>query len=59
MELVIACRTCSCLLDTGSDITLFPYALVHELPLDQCVVDLSSANGTSIPMIGTVKVTDC
>ena len=59
IELVIAGRTCSCLLDTGSDLTLFPNALVHELTLDQCVVDLSSANGTSIQIIGTVKVTDC
>ena len=42
IELVKAGRTCSCLLDTGSDVTLFPHALVRGLPLDQCVVDLSA-----------------
>ena len=57
IELVIAGRTCSCLLDTGSGLTLFPHALVRGLPLDQCVVDLSAANDTSIPILGAVTVT--
>ena len=48
---------CSCLLDTGSDVTLFPHALVRGLPLDQCVVDLSAANGTSISILGAGTVT--
>ena len=57
IELVIAGRTYSCVLDTGSDVTLFPHALVRGFPLDQCVVDLSAANGTSIPILGAVTVT--
>ena len=57
IELVIAGRTCSCQLDTGSDVTLFPHTLVHGLPLDQYVVDLSAANGNSIPILGAVTVT--
>ena len=27
------------------------------MPLDQCVVDMSAANGTSIPIFGAVTVT--
>ena len=57
IELIIADRTCSCLLDTGSDVTLFPHVLVRGLPLDRCVVDLSAAYGTSIPTLGAVTVT--
>ena len=57
IELVIAGRTCSCLLDTGSDVTLFPHALVRGLPLDQLVFNLSTANGTSIPILGAMTVT--
>ena len=57
IELVIAGRTCSCLLDSGSDVTLFPHVLVRGLPLDQCAVYLSAANGTSIPILGAVAVT--
>ena len=57
IELVIADRTCSCLLDTGIDVTLFTHALVRRLQLDQCVVDFSAASGTSIPILGTVTVT--
>ena len=34
IELVVAGQTCICLLDTGSDVTLFPHALVRGLPLD-------------------------
>ena len=56
IELVIAGRKCSCLLDTGSDVTLFSHALIRGLPLDQCVVDLSAANSTSIPILGAVTV---
>ena len=56
IELVIAGRTCSCLLDSESDVTLFPHA-VRGFPLDQCIVDLSAANGTSIPILGAVTVT--
>ena len=58
LELVITGRSCSCLLDTESDVTLFTLdALVHGLPLDQCVVDLSGANSTSIPILCAVTVT--
>ena len=57
IELVIAGRTRSCLLVTGNDVTLFPHALVRGLPFDQCVVDLSAANGTSIPILRAVSVT--
>ena len=53
--MAIAGRNCSCLLDTGSDITLFPHVIVRGLPLDQCVVDLSTANGTGIPILGAVS----
>ena len=55
--MVIAGRTFSFLLDTESDVTLFPHSLVRGLPLDQCVVDLSAANGTSILILGAVTVT--
>ena len=41
----------------GSDVTLFPYALVRGLPLDQCIVELSAANGTSISILGAVTMT--
>ena len=57
IELVIAGRTWICLMDTGSDVTLLPHALVRGLPLDQCVVDLYAVNGTSIPILGAVTVT--
>ena len=57
IELVIAGRTCSCLLDTGSDFTLFLHALVRGLPLEQCVVDLSAANGSVVLMLGAMTVT--
>ena len=57
IELAIAGRPCSCLLDKGSDVTLFPYALVRGLPLYRCTVDLSAVNGTSISILGEITVT--
>ena len=34
IELVIAGRTCSCLLDTGNDVTVFPHALVRGFSIN-------------------------
>ena len=57
IDLVIVGRTRSCLLDTGSDVALFPHAPVRELNLDQCVFHLSAAKGNSIPILSVVTVT--
>jgi hypothetical protein len=49
----------SCLLDTGSDLTLAPYHLVerHHWKLTRLdIPNLTAANGTSIQMMGSVEV---
>ena len=45
-----------CLLDTGSEVTLFPYRLICGatiVPVDQ---NLRAANGTNIPVLGRVTL---
>ena len=56
IELIIGGRSCICLLDTGSDMTLSPSSPVKGYKLVECSVGLHAANGTSIPILGTVTV---
>ena len=48
--------THKCLLDSGSDATLFPANVVRNLPMVPCRRMLTAANGTSIRVDGEVAV---
>ena len=45
-----------CLLGTGSDVTLFSAPVVKGYQLREGDIDLLAANGTRVPVIGTVTV---
>lgn len=47
---------CSCLLDTGSDVTLLPWYLVKEQELNNTDKTLSAANETPIQLLGVATV---
>ena len=56
IELEIGRQHCVCLLDTGSDVTLFLEPVVKDYQLRESDIELFAANGTRIPVIGTVTV---
>ena len=56
IELEIERQHCVCLLDTKSDVTLFPEPMVKGYQLRESDIELLAANGTRIPVIGTVTV---
>ena len=56
IELEIGRQHCVCLLDTGSEVTLFPEPVVKGYQLRESDIELLAANGTRIPVIGTVTV---
>ena len=45
-----------CLLDTGSDVTLLPLAVVANTQREPTTRRLLAANGTSIKVVGTATV---
>ena len=53
IELKVGRQHCVCLLDTGSDVTLFPE---KGYQLRESDSELLAANGTRMPVIGTVTV---
>ena len=56
IELEIGQQHCVCLLDTGSDVIMFPEPMVKEYQLRESNIELLAENGTRIPVIGTVTV---
>ena len=49
-------RCYNCLLDTGSDVTIFPLAVVKGRKLHLTSTNLKAANGTSIPLLGETTI---
>jgi predicted aspartyl protease len=49
-------RTLDCLLDTGSEITVFPASLVNSQQIRSTSHILTAANGTAIPLSGEVTL---
>ena len=56
IELEIRRQHCVCLLDTGSDVTLFTAPVENGHLLRDSDIELLAANGTVIPVIETVTV---
>ena len=56
IELEIGRQHCVCLLDTESDVTLFPAPVVKGYKLRESAIELLAANGTRMPVIGTVTM---
>ena len=54
IELEIERQHCVCLLDTGSDVTLFLEPVVKGYRLRESDIELLAANRTRMPVIGTV-----
>jgi len=56
LDTLIAGVKVSCLIDTGSDYCLIPKSRVRNAVLTPVHVDLYAANGTHIPVLGTVRL---
>jgi hypothetical protein len=57
LKLLIFGRRVDCLLDTGSDVTLFPSSIVGKQQLQPSNQKLIAANSTPINVLGTIAVT--
>ena len=49
-------RSCDCLLDTGSEVSLLPADLVRRSNIKSTTKTLKAANGTAIPVLGEATV---
>jgi len=56
LRATLACRTVDCLLDTGSEVCLVPDSLVHSNCIKSTGRTLKAANGTSIPILGEMRL---
>jgi transposase InsO family protein len=57
LTLKIGGRSVSCLLDTGSEVTLIPSKVAGNAPIKPATQRLFAANGTTINIIGETKLT--
>ena len=53
----IGSKQVTCLLDTGCESSIVGRRLVPDLELERTSIKLYAANGTEIPVLGTVKLT--
>ena len=56
LEIQVNGRYYNCLLDTGSDVTIFPYAMMKGRKLHPTTTTLMAANGTPILLLGRATV---
>ena len=56
LEIQVNGRYYNCLLDTGSDVTIFQYAMMKGHTLHPTTTTVMSANGTPIPLLGRATV---
>ena len=56
LEIEVNGRFYNCVLDTGSDVTIFPYTMVKGYKLHPSSTDLKAANGSFIPLLGETTV---
>ena len=56
LEIEVNGRFYNCLLDTGSDVTIFPYTMVKGYKLHPSTTHLKAPNGSPIPLLGKTTV---
>jgi len=56
LKIFVAGRDSICLLDTGCDLSMLPRRFVPHTPLSPTDIKVYAANGTVIPVMGTVTV---
>ena len=56
LQIEVNGRCYNCLLDTGSDVTIFPLAVVKGRKLHPTSTNLKAANGTSKPFLGETTI---
>ena len=57
LRVAIGNQVFDCLLDTGSDVSLFPEGVVGSESIEKTNRTLKAADGTEIPILGEVKLT--
>jgi len=56
LKIFVAGRDSTCLLDTGCDLSMLPRRFVPHTPLSPTDIKVYAANGSRIPVMGTVMV---
>ena len=56
LEVLVNVNPTNCPLDTGSEVTVIPESLVHELPKKPVTSQLRAANWTIIEVLGLVSL---
>ena len=56
LQVSIGDQVYDCLLDTGSEVCLFPESIVESVRMDKTNRTLKAANGTTIPILGEVNL---
>jgi len=57
LRVAIGSRVYDCLLDTGSEVSLFPKSVVGSAKLEKSNKTLKAANGTVVPVFGEITLT--
>ena len=56
LEVTIAGRNCVCLLDSGCEVSMQPRRYVQSADLNTTNIKMYAANGTNIPVMGSVRI---